>query len=57
MIRSSLCANAVTRTSALGMTGYPFETGGALVVAAIDPDMAKSSACETRFMIARVGRC
>ena len=46
-VRSSSCTNTVVGTSALCMTGCPFETGGALVVTTIDPDMAKSSACET----------
>ena len=56
-VRSSLYASTVTGTSALRMTGCPLKTGGALVVTAIDLDMAKLSACETRFMVARMRGC
>ena len=56
-VRSSSCVNTITGTSALCMTGCPLETGGALIVMAIDSDMAKLLACETQFTIARMRGC
>ena len=57
MVGSLLCVSAVTGTSTLHMTGCPFEAGGALVVSAINLDMAKSSACETQLVGVRMGGC